>query len=94
MFGTADTPVHARLSLLQALAAAGADIDAVDAQGTSALGLAAHFGLTDLVVPLLIAGADVNLADDDGLSPLMKACANVVLQGDRKLLLYAYFCVS
>ncbi len=76
-FSFTDTPLHARLSLLQALLAAGADVDAVDAQGTSVMAMAVHLGLTDLVVPLLIAGADVNLANDDGLSPLMKACANV-----------------
>jgi ankyrin repeat protein len=50
-----------------------ADVDAVEADGTSALHWAAHFGDAELVRALLAAGADVAAANRYGMTPLQVA---------------------
>jgi ankyrin repeat protein len=47
-----------------------ADVDAVEADGTSALHWAAHFGDAELVAALLAAGADATAANRYGMTPL------------------------
>lgn len=61
---------------LQTLLAAGADVNAADADGNTALHLAARQGHLDAVKALLAAGADVNAADAQGWTPLFKAAYN------------------
>jgi ankyrin repeat protein len=53
-----------------ALVRDGADVAAVEADGTSALHWAAHFGDTPLVQALLAAGADASAANRYGMTPL------------------------
>ena len=52
---------------------AGADVRAVEADGTSALHWAANFGDAELVRALLAAGANVNAANRYGMTPLQVA---------------------
>lgn len=61
------------------LLAAGADCNARNADGATALMLAAHAGRLDLVNALLAAGADVNATDGRGWGALMKAAHNAEL---------------
>jgi len=61
------------------LVAAGADCNARDGDGATALMLAAHAGRLDLVNALIHAGADVNAADERGWSALTKAVYNADL---------------
>ncbi len=58
------------LSRAQALLAAGADCDARNADGATALMLAAHLGRLDMVHALIDAGADVNATDERGWGPM------------------------
>jgi len=44
-------------------------------KGTTALGLAAYYGLDNLIPPLMAAKADPNVADDSGMTPLTMAKA-------------------
>ena len=55
------------------LLAAGADVNATDQGGTTALMAASALGHGDLVDLLLVAGADVNLKDAAGKSALARA---------------------
>jgi len=55
------------------LADAKADLDAADPDGATALGLAAINGRADVVALLLDRGADPNLADRTGMTPLYAA---------------------
>jgi ankyrin repeat protein len=78
---------HAREDLTPLLAAArtedhdaavrlvkqGADVNATEADGTSALHWAAHFGDTELARVLLAAGADAKAANRYGMTPLQEA---------------------
>ena len=64
------------LARVQALLSAGADRDARNADGATALMLAAHLGRLDVVRALIDAGADVNAADERGWGPLAKAVYN------------------
>ncbi|MDR1045260.1 MAG: ankyrin repeat domain-containing protein [Candidatus Adiutrix sp.] len=52
---------------------AGADVNAKDSLGETALHRAAEFGSLDLVKTLLAAGADVNAVDNLGHTPLARA---------------------
>jgi ankyrin repeat protein len=56
-----------------ALLAGGADVNASEADGTTALHWAAHRGDADLVRRLLRAGANVNAANDYGATPMSEA---------------------
>ena len=58
---------------VRTLLAAGADVNAVDATGTSALIAASALGHAEVVDLLLAAGADVNLKDSGGKSALARA---------------------
>jgi ankyrin repeat protein len=55
------------------LIAAGTDVNAPEADGTSALLWAAHQSSPDLVQLLLKAGADANVANEFGVTPLLEA---------------------
>jgi ankyrin repeat protein len=57
----------------RALAAAGADLDAVDPLGASALSLAVINGHWDVVTALVEAGANPDVADEAGMTPLYAA---------------------
>jgi uncharacterized protein len=61
------------LDMLPVLIAAGAELDAVDAEGTSALLLATLAGRFDVARALLEAGANPNVADDYGRTVLFAA---------------------
>jgi hypothetical protein len=63
---------------IAAALAAGADVNAVDAGGTSALALACDNAAcnAEVVAVLLDAGADVHVADEDGDSALALLCRN------------------
>ncbi len=58
------------------LLAEGADANARNADGATALMLAAHAGHLDIVRALIDAGADVHATDELGWAPLMKAVYN------------------
>jgi ankyrin repeat protein len=58
------------------LIAAGADVNAHDAYGATALMNAAHSGDLEMVETLLAAGAEVDAKDELGWTALMKACFN------------------
>jgi uncharacterized protein len=60
----------------------GADVNATEADGTSALHWAAHFGDTELVAELLAAGADASAANRYGMTPLQLAA----VEGDASLI--------
>lgn len=64
---------------VRALAAAGASLEARDAEGETALMRAAHAGHLDAVRALVDAGSDVNAGDERGWGPLAKACYNADL---------------
>lgn len=55
------------------LLAEGADPNAADGNGDTALSLAAQFGRAEVVALLLKSGASVDAADAKGVTPLMKA---------------------
>jgi uncharacterized protein len=54
----------------------GTDVDKVEADGTSALHWAVHFGDAELVGALLAAGADATAANRYGMTPLQLAAIN------------------
>ena len=59
------------LAVVEALLAAGADVEIRDKEGETALTLAADSGNTDVVQTLLGAGADANVKNGDGGTALM-----------------------
>jgi len=61
------------------LLAAGADVNARDAYGATALINAAYSGNAEMVEALLAAGAEVDAKDELGWTALMKACHNADL---------------
>jgi uncharacterized protein len=61
---------------VQALLAAHADVNAAEADGTTALDWAAHWDDAATVTALIRAGADVNAANDYGVTALTLACQN------------------
>lgn len=54
-------------------------VNATKPDGATALFLAAQEGYADLALMLLEAGADIDLPDEDGISPLYIACYQVGL---------------
>jgi ankyrin repeat protein len=61
------------------LLASGADVNARDAYGATALMNAAHGGNPEMIEALLAAGAEVDAKDELGWTALMKACFNADL---------------
>ena len=62
--------------VVRALLAAGADIRARNNRSCTALHIASHFGRTEALRELLKShDAELNAQDNDGGTPLMKACA-------------------
>ena len=64
------------LEAMQALVKAGADVNARQGDGATALHWAVHLDVGDAVDLLLKAGAKADVADDTGATPLHLACLN------------------
>jgi ankyrin repeat protein len=62
-----------QVALVSALVTAGADVDAVDQNGRTALHLAAHYNFVFAIDALLAAGADAGVRDKSGKTPLAEA---------------------
>ena len=62
------------------------DVNAVRADGATALLWAAHWDNIDLAATLLAAGADPNIADDHGVTPLERAAENASVAMIQRLL--------
>ena len=61
---------------VERLVAGGADVDAPQGDGATALHWAAHRDLAEVAALLVRAGAAVDAADDHGVTPLALACLN------------------
>jgi uncharacterized protein len=74
---TADNALDAardgRVEDLRQLLAAGADVNAIDARGKTALMVASCRGHTEIVTALIAAGAEVNARDSDSNTALIYA---------------------
>ena len=57
---------HCNSDIVQNLTDAGAEVNAVNKYGETALMLANEFGNSDVVLVLIAAGADVNAKDNEG----------------------------
>lgn len=66
-----------RLASVVALIPAGAQVNARDPRGRTALMMASGYGQTDIVSELLKRGADAKIQDEDGLSALDYAISGV-----------------
>lgn len=75
-----------RADEIEAALAAGADVNAVDGQGQTALHVAAAHASVGAVQVLLSHGADPDAADAGGRTPLCAAAASGALQAVRALL--------
>lgn len=62
-----------KIKVMNILLDAGADIDAVDAQGETALFHVAKYGTIDILLPLLERGANTSVKNNDGHTVLIKA---------------------
>ena len=74
--------VHMCVLLIQA----GADPLQTDIEGFATIHLAAMFGHSNVVAYLLVKGADVDLPDRHGVTPLMHACQRVQSRDPAQLL--------
>ena len=74
--GLADAAKARDWAQVAALIGEGADVDARQADGATALHWAAYWDEADALAGLIRAGADVNAQNDYGASPLWAACAN------------------
>src|SRR5688500_3937977 len=54
----------------------GADVNAAQPDGATALAWAAHWNAEEMARQLIAAGADVDRANDLGITPLALACVN------------------
>ncbi len=72
----ADAAQRRDLVAVDQLLTGGVDVDAAQADGTTALAWASHWDDLDTVRRLVAAGADVNRATDLGVTPLMLAAVN------------------
>ena len=88
------TPLHeAAISTnyksFQPLLEAGAHVDALNARGQTALSMAAHVGNDDprYFDHLLDYNANINLADQNGLTPLHRSCVRNRVEAARRLIL-------
>jgi ankyrin repeat protein len=61
---------------VRALVKQGIDVNATQADGTTALHWSAHWDDLDTTTLLIRAGAKLNVADANGVTPLLLACAN------------------
>lgn len=68
--------------IVRALITAGANVNAQDIAGNTALHHAVHWGNTDIAEQLLAAGADVNIANDWGETP----CSIAVEEGHTEII--------
>lgn len=82
----AQAVAHANLKMVKALLDAGADINAEDRAGRTALMTLDEDATPDLVRALLDAGAEVKVRDDDGNSALAHAAARSTAEVVRRLL--------
>lgn len=64
-----------RIYVVKALLSAGADINAKDDSGLTALWWAVKTEYADIIDLLISAGADVNIKNHEGITPLMIACS-------------------
>ena len=71
-----DAAAHQDKAAVRALVKAGADVNAAQADGATALLWAAHWNDLEMAALLLQARANVNAADDHGVTPLTLACEN------------------
>jgi hypothetical protein len=76
-----------RLTLVNALIEHGADVNAVDKGGTTALMVAADLAHADIVERLVEAGADIHARDEDGRTALMEAAGSLDNQVEMVTLL-------
>jgi uncharacterized protein len=84
-----NTPLHAavagrQLASVALLLAHGADVNAADAGGWTAVNIAAHEGVRELVERLVLAGANVRIPSNDGQTPLETA----LKEGHAELAMY------
>ena len=74
-------------ALLKCLLQNGADVDAKDSEGISALIYAAAYGNLEIIKYLIIKGADINVANSDGQTVLIfasgSAFTNAVLGSEE-----------
>ena len=76
-------PEEIKVTICDFLLSHGADLSLVDRKGRSALFYAVNSGSEQLVRTMLTAGADANLADKEGITPLMLAperCFDILLE--------------
>ena len=84
--GLVDAARHRNLAAVRALLAGGADVDAAQADGATALHWAAHWDDLAAADLLLRAGASPDLSNDLGVVPLSLACTNASAAMVRRLL--------
>lgn len=68
-----DAVMFGQAHIVQMLLDAGAEVDAADSDGTTALMAAAQYGQSEIVTILINAGADIDAVDNTGGTPLMYA---------------------
>ena len=78
--------IQGRIEMVQFLVAAGANVDARERDGTTALIHASFSGRLELVKALLAAGANPNARNNQGRTALINACEKKRLQVVRALL--------
>lgn len=69
------------------------DVDSKNETGYTALHMAANSDMVEAVSLLLSKGADVNIKDPDGATPLFKACMNNSLKAAKQLVTHTRSCV-